>query len=98
MGVVKAMFLDQDLPMHLWAKAIRTTVCEHNYTPHRVLDNKNPEGDFSRVKHEVSHMRIFGCLVYIHVPKEKRTKINPSIRKGVFVGYSDTSISTSVDM
>ena len=59
--------------------------------PHRVLDNKTPEEAFSRVKPEVSHLRIFGFLVYIHVPKEKRTKLDPSRRKGIFVGYSDTS-------
>jgi hypothetical protein len=29
--------------------------------------------------------------VYIHVPKEKRTKLEPSGKKGTFVGYSETS-------
>ena len=29
--------------------------------------------------------------MYIHIPKEKRTKLDPSRRKGIFVGYSDTS-------
>ena len=43
------------------------------------------------MKPKFSHLRIFGFLVYIHVPKEKRTKLDPSGRKGVFVGYSDTS-------
>jgi hypothetical protein len=33
----------------------------------------------------------FGCLVYIHVPKEKRTKLDPSRRKGTFVGYNESS-------
>ena len=46
---------------------------------------------FSREKPEVKHLRIFGCPVYIHIPKEKRTKLDPSGRKGIFVGYSDTS-------
>lgn len=32
-------------------------------------------------------MRIFVCLVYIHVSKEKRTKLEPSKKKGTFVGY-----------
>ena len=36
-------------------------------------------------------MRIFDFLVYIHIPKKKRTKLNPFGRKGIFVGYSDTS-------
>ena len=29
--------------------------------------------------------------MYIHVPKEKRSKIEPSGKKGTFVGYSETS-------
>jgi hypothetical protein len=42
------------------------------------------------VKHEVGHLRIFGCIVYIHVPKEKRTKLDTSGRKGTFMGYSES--------
>ena len=90
MEAVKAMIHDQDLPMHLWEEATRTFVFVHNHTPHRVLDNKTPEEAFSREKPKVIHLRIFGCLVYIHIPKEKRTKLGPSGRKGIFVGYSDT--------
>jgi hypothetical protein len=40
---------------------------------------------------KVSHFRIFGCPVYTHVPIEKRTKLEPSNGKGLFVGYSETS-------
>ena len=29
--------------------------------------------------------------MYIHIPKEKRTKLVPSGRKGIFVGYSESS-------
>ena len=29
--------------------------------------------------------------MYIHIPKEKRTKLDPSGKKGVFVGYSESS-------
>ena len=31
--------------------------------------------------------------MYIHIPKEKRTKLDPSGRKGIFVGYSESSKS-----
>jgi hypothetical protein len=43
------------------------------------------------VKPEVGHFRIFGCPIYIHVPKEKRTKLDPSGRKCTFVGYNESS-------
>ena len=46
---------------------------------------------FTGEKPEVSHLKIFGCLVYLHVPKEKRSKLDPSGKKGIFVGYSEKS-------
>ena len=50
----------------------------HNHTPHIVIENKTPKEVFSDKKPEVSHLRIFGCPVYIHIPKEKKTKLDPS--------------------
>ena len=90
MEAVRAMLHDQDLPMHLWTEAARTMVYVQNRTPHRVLENKTPEEVFSGKKLEVSHLRIFGCPVQIHIPKEKRTKLDPSGKKGIFVGYSES--------
>jgi hypothetical protein len=55
------------------------------------LRDKTPEEAFTGMKPKVIHLRIFGCPVYIHVPKEKRTKLEPSGKKGTFVGYNETS-------
>ena len=35
-------------------------------------------------------MRIFGSPVYIHVTKDARKKLEPTIEVGIFVGYIDT--------
>ena len=59
--------------------------------PHKVLENKTPEEVFSGKKPEVSYLRIFGCPVYIHILKEKRTKLDPLGKKDIFVGYSESS-------
>ena len=56
-----------------------------------MLENKTPEELFSGKKPEVIHLRIVGCPVYIHIPKEKRTKLDPSRKKCIFVGYSESS-------
>jgi hypothetical protein len=87
----KTMIHDQCLPMTLWAKACMTSVYVQNHTPHQILKNITPEEVFTKVKPEIRHFRIFGCLVYLHVPKEKRSKLEPSGRKGTFVGYSESS-------
>ena len=85
------MIHDQDIPMHQWEGVSRTVVYVQNHSPHRVLENKTLEEAFFGKKPEVSHLRIFGCRVYIHVPKEKITKLDPSRKKGIFVGYSESS-------
>ena len=85
MEAARAMLHDQDLPMYLWAEDARTTVYVQNRTPHRVPRTRLLK------KPEVSHLRIFGCPVYIHIPKEKRTKLDPSGKKGIFLGYSESS-------
>jgi hypothetical protein len=41
---------------------------------------------FTRKKPEVIHLKIFGCPVFIHIPKEKKNKLDPSGKKGIFVG------------
>jgi hypothetical protein len=85
------MIHDHNLPMHLWARASNTTVYVENRSPHKILGNKTIEEVFTGKKPKVSHLRIFGCPVYMHVPKEKRTKLDPSGRKGIFVRYNETS-------
>ena len=85
------MLHDQDLPMHLWTEAARTTIYVQNRTPDRVLEKKTHEEVFSSKKPKVGHLKIFDCPVYIHIPKEKRTKLKPSGKKGIFVGYSESS-------
>ena len=86
MEATRAMLHDQDIPMHLWVEVSRTVVYVQNHTPYRVLKNKTHEEVFSDKKPEVNHLRIFGCPVYIHIPKEKRTKLDPSGNKGIFCG------------
>ena len=50
-----------------------------------------PKEAFSGKKPNVENLRIFGCPVYSHIPKDKRNKLEPSGKKGIFVGYSDSS-------
>ena len=91
MEAVKTMIYDQDLLMHLWEEAARTVVYVQNRISHSDIGIKTPEEMFMGKKPEVSHLNIFGCPVYIHIPKEKRTKLDPSRKKGIFVGYCEVS-------
>jgi hypothetical protein len=39
----------------------------------------------------VEHLRIFGFPIYIDIPKDKRKKLETSGKKGIFVGYNESS-------
>jgi hypothetical protein len=47
-----------------------------------------PEEKFTRKKPNVSHFKVFGCIVYVHVPDEKIPKLDPKAEKCIFIGYS----------
>ena len=89
MEAVKSMIHDQDIPMYVWEEVARTTVYVHNRISHSALGNKTPEEMFSGEKHEVIYLKIFGYPIYILIPKEKRTNLDPSRKKGLFIGYSE---------
>ena len=91
LGTARAMLHDQGLPLFWWAEACNIAVYLQNRSPHRSLGNQTPLEAFSGQKPQLGHLRIFGCLTYSQVPKEKRTKLDPTAEKGIFVGYSDTS-------
>jgi transposase InsO family protein len=86
MEAVKTMIHDQDLPMGLWVEATMTTVYVQNQLSHSSLGFKTLEEMFTGKKPKVSHLKIFGCPVFIHIPKEKKNKLEPSGKEGNICG------------
>ncbi|KAK9947426.1 hypothetical protein M0R45_003052 [Rubus argutus] len=41
---------------------------------------------------DVSHLRVFGCLVNVPIEPPKRSKFGPQKRRGIYVGYETPSI------
>jgi hypothetical protein len=93
---VKALMNDQGLSMYLWGEATMKTIYVQNKIPHLILKDMTPEEAFLGKKPNVEHLRIFGFPVYIHIPKDKRKKLEPSGKKGIFVGYSESSKSYKI--
>ena len=85
------MMHDQNMHTTIWAKASNTSVYIQNRSPHAILENITPKEVFSENKLDLSHLWFFGCPVNIHIPKEKRTKLEPLGKKDILVGYSDFS-------
>ena len=75
---MKTMIHDQDFPMCLWAEEVMAIVYVQNRLSHIAVGLKTLEDMFTRKKPEVSHLKLFGCPMFIHIPKEKRNRLDPS--------------------
>ncbi len=82
------MLNEKNLPNYFWAEAIATVVYIMNRTPTATVHGMTPEEKFIGKIPDVSHLRVFGCIAYVHVPDEKRSKLDPKAEKCIFIGYS----------
>ena len=55
----------------------------HKYSPSQLMLGKQPN---------ISHLRIFGCAVYIPIAPTQRTKMGPQRRLRIYVGFDSPSI------
>ncbi len=86
--VVRALMDDKSMPHHYWAEAVATAVYIMNRTPTSTMHGMTPEEKYSGRKPDLSHLKVFGCIAYVHVPDELQTKLDPKAEKCVFIGYS----------
>ena len=73
------------MPHSFWAEAASTTAQIMNKTPTTVIHYVTPEEKFTGKKPDLSHLKVFGCISYVHVPNELHTKLDPKAGKCVFI-------------
>ncbi|KAF8055085.1 Retrovirus-related Pol polyprotein from transposon TNT 1-94 [Scenedesmus sp. PABB004] len=77
---VLPMIYAAELPPAAWGEAIMTANHLRNLSPVSGKPKTPFEAFFGR-KPDVSTLRVFGATAYAHVPKEKRTKLEPHAEK-----------------
>jgi hypothetical protein len=82
------MLNEKNLPNCFWVEAVVTVVYIMNRTPTSTNHGMTPEEKFTGKKLDVSHLKVLGCIAYVHVPDEKRSKLNLKTKKCIFIGYS----------
>ena len=63
-------------------------IAYHEYSPFQLALGKPPN---------ISHIRIFGCTIYVPIAPTHRTKMGPQRRLGIYVGYDSPSIIRSLE-
>ena len=88
----RTMISHAGLPNMYWAEAISTAAYVRNrMTTKAIKENKTPYERWYGKKPNLSHLRVFGCMAYVHIPDDERRKLNKKVEKMRFVGYSLTS-------
>ena len=84
---VRSMLIDSKLPHKFWAEALSTATYLRNRSPTKVIAGMTPHEAWAKEKPQVGHLRVFGCDAYAHIPKDERQKLDPKMRKCIFLGY-----------
>ena len=90
--------MDADLPKQLWAEAVSTAAYVQNLLP-SAATKTTPHELWHGAAPDVSALRVFECLCYVHVPDKvvesrstgggnKRQKRDYRAVRGIFVGYA----------
>ena len=90
LDLTRTMMVAANTPKTFWAEAVNTACYIRNRCP-TLSDKLIPEELWSGRKISVRHLRPFGCKVFIHVPKEKRRKLDDRSITGVLLGYSSAT-------
>jgi len=90
-NAVRSMLAEKKLPKCFWPEVVKWCVHIQNRSPTAAIENKTPEEAWSGKKPVVNYFRIFGSIAHIHIPDQKRIKLDDKSIKCVFLGISDES-------
>jgi hypothetical protein len=84
----RSLLIHSKLSARHWGSALLTFVYTRNKTITAPIKGTTPEQRFLGTTPSVSHLRVYGCVAWVHIPKELRTSVwQPKARKCIFVGY-----------
>lgn len=86
----RALMLQMNVPKVFWSFGVLTAAYLINRLPSRVLDFKCPLEVLQVKQPDISHLKIFGCICFVHLLANHRDKLDPRAVKCIFLGYSQT--------
>ena len=85
----RSMRFHAGLPKTFWAVAISTASYLINRGPSIPMEFKLPEKVLSSRKVKFSHLKVVGCVSYVHIDSVARSKLNAKSKIYFFIGYGD---------
>ena len=87
----EAMWHHTGLSNSFWIYAVKAKLHMYNVTLIKWADYKTPKELWSGQKPDISHLRVFRCLAWVHILKKRRHKLQSKSRAMIFIGYEPGS-------
>ena len=84
--IARPLLMRTKLPTSAWGHAILHAAALIRIRPTNYHEFSHLQLVFGR-EPNISHLRIFGCAVYVSITPPQRTKMGPQRRLGIYVGY-----------
>ena len=85
----KSMRLYVGLPKTLWVDAVNTTAYLINRGPLVPMEFRILEEVWRGKEVKFSYLKVFGCVSYVHIDSDTRSKLDVKSKICFFIGYSD---------
>jgi transposase InsO family protein len=87
MDKAQAMRLEACLPQSWWEFAVNHAAHCYNRTPMSCINWKTPYQLLNNEIPDISHLRVFGCGTYVHIPESRRkNKLSPKSELMIYLG------------
>jgi hypothetical protein len=94
--VARPLLLHANMPSSLWGHAVLHAASLLKLRP-TLLNTQTPQELLSGRPPDVSHIRVFGCQVWVPLPEPRRHTIGAHRQEGVYVGFDSPSIIRYLD-
>lgn len=84
MNMVRSMLHCKKLPKSFWAEVVAYDVYLLNRCPVKCVCGKTPEEACSGKRPNLTHLKVFGCVAYAHIPDQLRKKLDDKAEKCIF--------------
>ena len=91
MNMVRSMLFYKNIPNTFWVEAVNWTIYVINRCPTLAVKNVTPEEAWSGVKPSIDHFWVFGCITHVHIPEERKIKLDNRSMTCVQLGVSKES-------
>ena len=85
MSSVRSILSAMHLPKTLWDELIKTVAYLKNRSPG--INGITAYELSNHVRPNLSHLKVVGSRAWVHIPKEKRVKLDVRSWQGIFIGY-----------